>query len=843
MNVVALLRGAMREARGSRGRTFFLGACIALGVAAVTGVAALVDAVEAGVRAKSRELLASDLRVRSRRPITDDLNARLGELMPGWDRADVRELATMVAPFDDDGAGSRLCELKAIAGDYPLRGQLVTTPPGLRPGALQVDEAIVAPELLETLQLEVGDSLRIGGERFVVVGTVSDEPDRLDFALTLGPRVFLSREGLARTALVGFGSRVRYAALLAGPGDPTKAQLEDLERTLEDGPGGEYFGVDIHTDAQPRVRRALDRLERYLGLAALVSLVLGGTGVAQLVRVSLAERVRSVAVLRTLGWRSREVAALFATHSAALACVAGIVGAAAGAAIPHLGRAIAPDLLPPDVPLPAPWLPAARGVLLGVGVAVFFAVVPLTAIWRVAPALVLRAEAAPLPIPRLVRGAAVGLLLVALVASAWFQARSLELALGFTGGLAATALVLYFGARLAVWVVGSFPRERLAPTLRHGLAALARPGQGTVGGIVALGLGVLAIATIALVERALSDELGGAIPEDAPTIFFTDVQPDQWPGVRDKLAEYGAISVNSVPVVMARLSEVAGVTVDDLLQERGRGRRGRSWVLTREQRLTWQEELPEGNELVAGTLWSDPENVEVSLEEGFAEDLGVTLGDELVFDVQGVPMSFVVTSLRAVDWSTFQINFFLVVEPGTMDDAPGFRLAAANLAPEAEVALSAAITREFPNVTALPVRPILEKVREVLARLGSGVKMLGGFTVAAGLVVLAGSAAASAGRRRREAALLKVLGLTRRGVASLLVVEYALLGLVAGTIGGGGAVLGSWVFVEQTLELSSDIAWGALPICTGVAALLAATAGLAANGRALTVKPIEGLRG
>lgn len=844
MQVLNLLRGALREARGSKGRTLFLGACIALGVAAVTGVASLVEAVEAGVRAKSRELLAADLRVRSRRPLSEELEPRFAELLPGWQRADLQELATMVAAFEEDAAGSRLCELKSIRGGYPLRGELVTDPPGLRPGELEPDEAIVAPELLDALDLSVGDALRIGGERFEIVGTVSDEPDRLDFALTIGPRIFTSLEGLERTALIGFGSRVRYAALFADAGDPTKPELERLERILEDGPGSESVGVDIHTDAQPRVRRSLDQLERYLGLAALISLVLGGTGVAELVRVSLAERIRGVAVLRTMGWRSREVAALLATHAAGLACIAGLVGAVLGAAIPYIARTIAPDLVPPEVPLPAPWMPAARGILLGVGVALFFAILPLTAIWRVSPALVLRAEAAPLPVPRMVRISAVTLLVGALLAAAWIQADDLELALGFTGGMAGTALILFLGARLAIRAVASLPRERLAPTVRNGLASLARPGQGTVGGIVALGLGVLAIATIALVEDALADELGGAIPEDAPSTFYTDIQPDQWPGVRERIEASGASSLDSVPVVMARLSGVEGVSVQELMEGRGArgGRRGRRWVLTREQRLTWWDELPPGNELVAGELWADPEAVEVSLEEGFAEDLGVGLGSELEFDLQGVRVAFVVTSLRKVDWSSFRINFFIAVEPGALEDAPGFRLAAANIPPDVEPQLSATITREYPNVTALPVRPILEKVRGVLARLGTGVSLLGGFTVAAGLVVLAGSAAASAGRRRREAALLKVLGLTRRGVASLLAVEYALLGVVAGTIGGTAAVFGSWGFIEY-LGLSAPLAWGALPVCAGVAGALSAAAGLGANGRALRVKPVESLRG
>jgi putative ABC transport system permease protein len=293
---------------------------------------------------------------------------------------------------------------------------------------------------------------------------------------------------------------------------------------------------------------------------------------------------------------------------------------------------------------------------------------------------------------------------------------------------------------------------------------------------------------------------------------------------------------------MARLSGIDGESVDALADDGGR-RRSR-WVLTREQRLTWRADLPAGNELVQGALWSDPARAEVSVEEGFAEDLGVGLGSTLDFDVQGVPVELVVTSLRAVDWASFAINFFLVVEPGVLEEAPHQVLAAARLEPpEAELDLQNRVAEEFPNVTLLRVRPILEKLAGVLDRAAFGVRALGAFTVLTGLVILAGAVGATALRRAREAALLKTLGVTRGGVTRLFAAEYALIGLIAGAIGAAGALALAFAFLEHVLELDAQVPLAAVPLAALAAAALAAASGLAASVKALRARPLETLRG
>jgi putative ABC transport system permease protein len=427
--------------------------------------------------------------------------------------------------------------------------------------------------------------------------------------------------------------------------------------------------------------------------------------------------------------------------------------------------------------------------------------------------------------------------------TATVQSRSLERGAVFTAGVLVAAGLLALAGRAVAALARRAPRERLPLALRHGIAALGRPQAGTQGGILALGLGALVVLALFLVQDGLARELSTGMPEDAPTVFTIDVQPDQWPGVQEVFRAHDATHVDSTPVVVARLAAIDGRPVDEILRERSEGDgRGSRWVLTREQRLTYRAELPDDNRIVAGGLWSDPGRAEVSLEEDYANDLDVTVGQTLTFDVQGVLIELLVSSLRTVEWKTFGINFFLIDEPGVLEEAPQFRIAAARVAPASEQPLQDELVARFPNVTLLRVREVLEKIVSVLDTIGLAVRILGGFTVVAGVVILAGAVSAGSVRREREVALLETLGMTRGQVVRMLATEYALSGLVAGAIGAVGGAALAWGVLEQWMEL--DFEPRAAPLLAAVAAtvVLSVVAGIAASARALSVRPVAILR-
>ncbi len=836
MKVSAFAAYMLHEARGARGRLAFFVACLAVGVAAVVAVAGLGSALESAIRREARQLLAADLSVSGRRPIPEAV-AGIVATRPGIETARVKEMVTVLAtPGDGERPGdSLLVELKAVAGGYPFYGDLVLAPPRPLAELLGAETVVVAPDLLSRLGVAVGEELLIGGERFRIAGAVESEPDRIAGIFTLGPRVFLSEPGLARSGLERFGSRVSHQLLVKAPAGASAADLARLADELR-AAAGERYRVETFAEAQPALRDGLRRVERFLGLVALLSLLLGGVGVAQTTRAWLAGRMDAIAVLRTLGLRPREVLFLYLGQAVALALAGSIAGVVAGLALERALPPLLGGILPAGLELPL-WQPraAARGIALGLGAALVFSLPPLLATRRVPPLRVLRKDVEPIAAGWTIRAATTAALVAGVWAAASLQAGSARLGLQFALAVGAAAAVLGLVALLVVKGIGRLPRRWGRTWMRNGLAALARPGAATLGAVTALGLGVLLLVAIRLVERTLVVELSPGPESAAPTAFLLDIQPDQWPGVRELLASTGAREIESVPVVSARLASLGGRPVDELAGETGERRR--NWALTREQRLTWLDELPPDNRVVAGALWSDPGRDEVSVERDFAEELGVGLGDELTFDVQGVPVTLWITSLRSVDWRTFGINFFLVAEPAALAEAPHVRLATFRAPEGDEQRIQDRLAAGFPNVTMLPIRRVLEVVRTVLGRLAVAVRFLGGFTILAGTITLAGAVSAGSVRRAREIALLKTLGMTRRGVASMLAVEYALLGLVAGAVGAGGGLVLARVVVVRGMELAFRPDPLALALAVAAAVALTAATGVAASAAALNRRP------
>jgi putative ABC transport system permease protein len=836
-----ILRQALRDLRGERGRLLYFAACVAVGVAAVVAVAGLGASLESGIRRESKQLLGADLAISSWRALGEDVDRALDDLPHR--RTDLAELATLVAApgTAERAARSQLVELKAVGAGYPFYGAVDTEPAAPLPSLLADRGAVAAPELLERLGLDLGDELRIGEQAFTVRARLVHEPDRIAGAFTLGPRVFISLDALEGTGLVTFGSRVLRRALVALDDPDATLDLEALADTLRgrfEDPG---VRVETYTQAQPSLRRGLRRLAGFLGLVALLSLLVGGVGIAQSVRAWLDTHVDAIATLKCLGWRPRQVLALYLIQSLLL----GLAGAALGAVAGSAALLVVPRFLP-DPALAAyvdPWQPRAvlRGVTLGAAVSLVFSLPALVAILRVPPARVFRSDAQPLPATRRYEIAALALTVTAIAAMATVQAGDWAVAWRFTAGVLGTALALLVAGAVLRRAVARIPRRLVAGSvaLRHGLAAVARPGSATQGAVLALGLGLLVVLAMSLVEHSLTRQLASELPEDAPSSFLIGIQPDQWPELESMLRSAGVEHLESVPVIVARLAAVDGRAVGELAAGADRSRR---WALTREQRLTYLDTLPASNQLVEGALWSLPGVDEVSVEEEFADELGLRLGSTIVFDVQGVPIELTVTSRRRVDWESFDVNFFLIAEPAALAGAPQARLAAIRVPPADEQRTQDLVVAGFPNVTVIQVRQLLERVLALLRKLALGVRVLGGFTVVSALAILAGAIAAGAARRGSEVALLKTLGMTRLGVSLTFATEYALQGAIAGLIGGLGGVVLSAIVVTQALEVEWHFEGWRLAATLAGGVLLAVVAGVLASARALRRRPIEVLR-
>lgn len=836
---------AARESRGAAARLFFFVACLGLGVGAVVTVAGVGDGLEEGVRAQARPLLGGDLSLRSWHDLPDGVRAAVAAI-PGARTVEMRELATVVSVVTADGTPGRsqLVELRAVDPGWPFYGAPVLEPPRPPDELLGSGRIVVAPDLMTRLGLSIGAPLKVGAATFRVSGAVVSEPDRVGGAFSFGPRVLLSRADFATTGLEGFGSRVARKLLVRLPGDASPKETEAAAAAIRAAaPADGEVRVESWHEAQPSLRAAIRRVDRFLALSALLSLLIGGVGIAQTIRAWIASRLDQLAILECLGLRPREVFTLYLGQALLLGAAGSLVGALGGTAVLAILPRFAGDLLPAGAF--SPWQPMAmaRGVALGVVIAGLFALPALAATRRVPPVRVLRRDAEPLPPPLATSILAAIALAAGVTGAAAVQSGSLVTGLLFSGALAASALLLALAAMGLVKLLGLLPREGLPFWFRHGLAAAARPGAGTVGSVVALGLGLLVVLGHALIHERLSVQLDSDLPKGAPTVFLLDIQPDQWPGVEQALKDGGAESIDSVPVVMARLRSVDGRTVEELAAREGKeGEERDRWAFTREQRLTWLAKLAPDNTITAGALWSSADPAEMSLEEEFAARLGATVGSKLAFDVQGVPLEFTVTSLRRVDWKTFGINFFFVCEPGSLDGAPHFRLAAARLPADAENRVQDAVAAVAPNVTMLRIREILERITSVFARIGAGVNALAAVAVVSGLVILFGAVATGQVRRGREAAILRALGARRGEVMARFAIEYALVGLVAAVVGVAGAMLLTSIVATRLLELSPSPPPPWLAAAIPAAMLLCVVAGLAASLPALRRRPIEALR-
>jgi putative ABC transport system permease protein len=406
-------RAIRRESRGARSRLVFFVACLAVGVAAVVAVAGLSASLDRTIRGEARQLLAADIAVESRRPLPASLADALRPIA-GVERADLTEMVTVAAaPPSAGGAGrSQLVELKVVEGGYPFYGRLRLEPDRPLASLLAADTAVVGPDLLSRLGLRVGDGLRLGGAEFRIAGTVLAEPDRMGGTFSVGPRVFLAHDGLKRTVLEGAGSRVLYRALLKLPTETPAARTKAIAASLDTAlASAGRIRVENYTEAQPSLRRGLRRAERFLGLVALLSLLLGGVGVAQTVRAWVAGRLDAIAILRCLGLRPREVLGLYLAQTAALGLVGSAAGCIAGVAVQWIVPGLLGDLVPAGAGRTLEWAAIGRGLALGIGVALLFSLPPLLATRRVPPMRVLRHDAEPLPTPRWAAAALIAILL------------------------------------------------------------------------------------------------------------------------------------------------------------------------------------------------------------------------------------------------------------------------------------------------------------------------------------------------------------------------------------------------------------------------------------------------
>ena len=889
-----VMRMAWRETRAAWRHFLYFFFCIALGVGTLVGVGLFAADVEGTVAREARGLMGGDLEIRLTRPISTDGHDIVRSLKSrAIDVIHVSELVAMASrpgretsPSPPSYAVStQLIELKAVEPSYPFYGTLKTDPPhtvsqliARQPGACRVTDraektdcygAIVQDSLLIKMGLQVGDHLKIGQAVLTITGTLKHEPDRVASAFSLGPRVMISQDALRSADLVKPGSRVRERYLLRVPPEvQPEPLLTELRRRL----AGDSAHVSIFREAQPQLRRFLDQLTRYLGLVGLTALFVGGIGVASTVHAFVKDKLKTIAILKTLGADSGTVIRTYLVQALCLGLMGSLAGVTVGVSLQHVIPTLLAGLLPIDLldlSVRQGFLsaePILKGLALGAATTLLFTLWPLLGIREIRPALIFRteivgAEQADDRGPRRftwlehlrdpgrwVTGVLVGSGLSGL---AMWQATSISIGMMFIGALVAAVVLLTLAARLVLrWLrIAASPSSL---TVRHALRNLSRPGSQATSIMVAVGIGVMIIVTISLLERSLIRQIGESRPVNAPTFFFIDVQPDQKdPFERLIHQRFPHITPELTPLVRSRLHAVNGQPVpineEDERERRGErnGEHGKSWYFTREYVLTFLDRLPKDNAVVKGQWWGHPLNVQaalVSVEEDAARHLGVDLGSTVEFDIQGTVLRATVSSIRKVEWNNFSTNFYMILSPGSLEGAPFTFVATVRVSPDEEVLLQQAVVEAFPNVTAINIGEVMDTFARVLEHLSVAIRAIAVFCMLAGGLVMAAALATTRHRRLYESVIFKSLGATRTLIAGSFATEYVFMGALAGLIGTMLASVLSWGVLYFVFELPWTLQPGVLIGGLFLTMILTLAVGFLSTFRILGQRPLTILR-
>jgi putative ABC transport system permease protein len=842
-----VLRMAVRETRSSWRRLLFFFVCIAVGVAAIVALRSVIQSVRDVIARESRSITAGDVAIGTSRDWPADARATIDRRLAeagATARTETLETPTMARPADGRMV-SKMVELRAVQPDFPLYGAF--TLQGGQPyshALLESHGALVRPELLTTLGLKVGDRLVIGLTTFTVRGVIVKEPGS-GGGFNLGPRVLIDYADMKSTALLGFGSRAGRQILAKVP----DARISELVRTLRSDFRQDFINTRSYRGMDNQIGQSFDRAENYLSLVGLVIVILGGIAVSSVTRVFIIQKIRSVAVLKCVGATSRQIIGVYVLQILALGLAGSLLGVAlarlAVGAIPlALRSSTASTSVLADVQYGVRLGAAAQGIAIGLLVSLLFSIVPLLHVRLVRPSLLLRDEALPRRGFDWTQIGAAVFVSAALVAITVWQAASLRVGITVCLGFAVLAVVLHLAGRGLVKAVSPLANARSFP-LRHAVLHLSRPGNQTRVILLAVGLGAFFIVGVRSLQASLLDDFSVQAAADSPDMFLLDVQPAQVDGVRAFLADPAreATHVQLIPVLRARVVAVDGKeTRADNVEGVRQGRPG----LQREFTITYRDRLEPNERLIAGHFWTGPSpDPEVSVEKGIHERSRINVGDTMRFDILGRTIDARVTSIREVEWRDSRNGgFMFVFRPGALDSAPKTYVAPLKgpSGPAARARFQAELVSRFPNVSVIDFHDILETILDVMDKVTLAITVVGGLVLFSGGLILIGAVAMTKFQRVYEAAVFKTLGANTRTIGQMLLLEYGVLGSLAGLVGSLGAIALTWGVSKYALE----IPWRIFPWehVGGVAftAVLVAAIGVLSSLDVLRNKPLATLR-
>ena len=846
-----ILNLTLREIRASWRQLLFFFVCIGIGVGSIVALRSMIQNLNRAVSSEARAILTADVEISSTSAFTDAERAQIRQVVEQNQQIieatnETETTSSMSRPTDENKIGSQMLELKGVDRNFPLVGEFkLSDGRAFDFALLENNGAVVAPLLLEKLNLKIGDKIRVGTQDFEIRATAGEEPGG-STGFRLGPRVFIEKSALDAAGVNSFGSRSRRRILFraaqsdANNADLLTVKLRDALRNINS-----LAVVKSYKESQENISTSFDRAENFLSLTGLVILVLGGIGVWNVTRVFVESKKAAIATLKCLGATARTVTLAYLLQILSLGFLGSIFGTIlAQIALSAVGWRFG-ELMPAKMEYNLRPSAIWQGFLLGLAISALFSLLPLLGIRNIKPRLLLR-DSTNETLKRfsIFNFAVTAIVVFGLLLLAVWQANSWRIGTYFLLGLAGTGAVLYFGAFVLTLVLRQF-RFVSGFALRQSINSLSRPGNQTRVVLLAVGLGVFVVLSVQLLQANLRHEFDIVNDGSLPTMFLIDVQRPQADAVKDLIKQQIGETIDYIPAVRGRIYAINGEAVNsanrDIKQQSGQI--GREYVLTYRAKLVGDEEI------TAGKFWDDKplaptDEPEVSLDQDLQESLKANVGDLLTFDISGQKITARITSFRRLDVRNPRSTFLIVFRPGPLDSAPQTLLAPifAQLELSQRANFQRRLVDAFPNVSAIDLGDAVAAIRRLVNNLTLAVSFVGGFVFLSGALILIGSIALTKYQRVYENAILKTLGARRWTLTTMLLLEYGLLGLLAGAVGVAAAIGLSYAVAKYILQISARIDWQLSALALIVTILLVTIVGAISSFDVIFRRPLNILR-
>ena len=823
-----LFKGLRQDLRSKELLSLLL--ALVLSVSTLSSVSYLADRMHRAFEFDARQLLAADLLIASDQPLPPEF---LQEAI----KSHLEIAQTVVFPsMASSGGVSKLASIKAVSSSYPLRGSLEVS---TGQSALQNNSisntgptcgmVLVDPALLSNLHSKIGDSIRLGGQQFVIAGILTRELDRGAGFMNFAPRLMMCIDDLASTDLIGLGSRVTYRFLVAGPDSIMSTYQQWATRYIE---SQALHGLRVETieNAQPTMRKTLDRAEQFLSLVSILTAMVAAVAIALSARRYMHKQADTCAALKCFGATKAVILKRQAQTLLALGAVAAVIGSALGYLAQLFLTWLLGNLIPGNLPAISAW-PFFWSILFTCFLLLAFAGPPILSLVNVSPIRLIRKDFKFNTLSTLwlvILGSSCCALLI------WVAAQDLKLTLWVLGGFVGAILIFSASASFILWLLNRWQTQHFA--VRFALTAMARRSGFAILQITALGIALMALLMILLLRQDLLSSWQSTIPPDAPNRFMINIQSDQKVGISEQLETSGVSKPNFYPMVRGRLIEINSRDISPSNYSDENAKR----LIDREFNLSYTAQLPPGNRILSGD-WIEGDKPQISMESGIAKTLKLKLGDQLTFEVAGEKVTAPITSLRKLDWGSMRVNFFVIMPPAQLSQLPQSWITSYYQSPKQE-SLDFELSQTYPNLTIVDVSASLQQIQEVINKLSAALGLLFAFTILAAILVMSSAIAATQDDRYKNAALLKALGASRKVLAQIARVELLLIGSLAGLLAGLASGVAVWALGRFVMEIEFHAFGEAILMGVGFGVTASLLAGYRFQGQIQKATAIECLR-